>query len=179
MTAERLREVRDGNPFRPFVIRVADGIDARWLLLENVRGLLTARGRDRSRSALLTRAGKTTQIDLEGVDDHSPTDAIAIDATRILVLHRRFTMLEGQGAALSIVDLAPALAGAGGTLPARLLARWEPPLTLDNMEGLALRREGGRLFVYLVSDDNLNSLQRTLLMKFELDLNALGGAPRP
>ena len=36
------------------------------------------------------------------------------------------------------------------------------------MEGVALRREGDRTFVYLVSDDNFNPLQRTLLMKFEL-----------
>jgi hypothetical protein len=36
------------------------------------------------------------------------------------------------------------------------------------MEALALRRDGGRTFLYIASDDNLNSLQRTLLMKFEL-----------
>ena len=34
-----------GRLFEDF-IRLANGIDARWLLLENVRGLLTARGRD-------------------------------------------------------------------------------------------------------------------------------------
>lgn len=133
----------------------------------------TARGRVRSRTALLTRDDTTTQIELPGVDGHAPTDAIALDATRLLVLHRRFTLLEGQGAALSVIDLDPVLAGTGPA-SARLLAQWEPPITLDNMEGLALRCADGRLFVYLISDDNLNSLQRTLLMKFELDLGALG-----
>ena len=77
----------------------------------------------------------------------------------------------GQGAALSIVDLAPTPGTAPArVLPTRILARWQPPVTLDNMEGLAIRREGERIFVYLVSDDNLSSLQRTLLMKFELTL---------
>jgi hypothetical protein len=80
----------------------------------------------------------------------------------------------GQGAALSLVDLAPALAATPqAPLPTRLLARWQSPVLLDNMEGLALRREGDRVFVYLVSDDNLNSLQQTLLMKFEIDPTAI------
>jgi hypothetical protein len=79
------------------------------------------------------------------------------------------------GAALILVDLAPVLGGALPTaaLPGRMLARWVPPLTLDNMEGLALRRQGDRFFIYLISDDNLNSLQRTVLMKFEIDRAAL------
>jgi hypothetical protein len=125
---------------------------------------------DGSHVSLLTRAGKTREIAVESVAGHSPTDAVAIDETRILVLHRRFDLM-GQSAALSLIDLAPALeATPTASLPARLLARWQVPATLDNMEGLALRREGDRLLLYIVSDDNLNSLQRTVLMKFELVL---------
>ncbi len=125
---------------------------------------------DGSHVALLTRAGSTREIAIESVAGHSPTDAVAIDATRILVLHRRFDLM-GQGAAISLIDLAPALRATPTlSLPAQLLARWQAPITLDNMEGLALRREGDRLFLYIVSDDNLNSLQQTVLMKFELVL---------
>jgi hypothetical protein len=125
---------------------------------------------DGSHVALITQHGTTREIAIESVPDHSPTDAIAIDATHILVLHRRFDLM-GQGAALSLVDLAPALASTlADPLPAKLLARWQAPVTLDNMEGLALHRVGDRVFLYIVSDDNLSSLQRTLLMKFELKL---------
>lgn len=125
---------------------------------------------DGSHVALMTQHGVTREIAIASVADHSPTDAIAIDATRILVLHRRFDLM-GQGAALSLVDLAPALLATPATpLPAQLLARWQAPVTLDNMEGLALHRIGDRLFLYIVSDDNLSSLQRTVLMKFELKL---------
>lgn len=128
-----------------------------------------ARRRDGSIAALLTRNGKTVEIGVVPVPDHSPTDAIALDDHRVLVLHRRFSGLGGWSAALSLVDLAAVLAGdTAAPLPQTLLARLEAPLTFDNMEGLALRRLGRRTFVYLVSDDNLNSLQRTLLMKFEL-----------
>ena len=128
-----------------------------------------ARRPDGAIAALLTRNGATVEIGVVPVADHSPTDAIALDDHRVLVLHRRFSGLGGWSAALTLVDLAPALAGDVTTaLPEQLLARLEPPLTFDNMEGLALRRQGERTFVYLVSDDNLNRLQRTLLMKFEL-----------
>jgi hypothetical protein len=130
-----------------------------------------ARRSDNSHVALLTQDGVTREIGIASIDKFSPTDAVAIDATRILLLHRRFK-IGVQATAVSLVDLAPALAGAPAAkpLPIRVLARWKPPLTLDNMEGIAVRREGDRLFVYLISDDNLNSLQRTILMKFEAKL---------
>lgn len=125
---------------------------------------------DGSHIALMTRGGRTRKIAVTGVAKHRPTDAVVLDATRILVLHRRFD-IAGQGAALSLVDLAPAFDDTAATpLAAQVLARWQAPVTLDNMEGLALRRDGERVFVYLISDDNFSSIQRTVLMKFELKL---------
>ena len=126
---------------------------------------------DGSHVALLTRNGVTREFGIAAIDRFAPTDAVAIDATRILLLHRHFGA-DGQAAAISLVDLGPALADADAStaVPIRILARWRPPVTVDNMEGLAVRREGNRLFVYVVSDDNFNSLQRTLLMKFEARL---------
>lgn len=59
----------------------------------------------------------------------------------------------------------------------RTLATLLRPLTLDNYEGLALREERGRTFLYIVSDDNFGEYdepgkpetwQRTLLLKFEV-----------
>jgi hypothetical protein len=145
---------------------------ARLVISETARGP-ERQGQERSHTALLTEAGTTRQIEIDGVDGHAPTDAVALDATRVLILHRRFTLTEGQGAALTLVDLAPALGGkarADMVLKAELLAKWQPPLTLDNMEGLALVRQNGRTFLYIVSDDNLNPLQRSVLIKFELSL---------
>ncbi|WP_188763580.1 esterase-like activity of phytase family protein [Sandarakinorhabdus glacialis] len=130
----------------------------------------SARRDDGAITALVTRDGKTFEIGVEGVDGHSPTDAIALDDHRILVLHRRFTVMMGQGAAVTLVDLAPLFSGTPpATLPAKILAQWQPPVTLDNMEGLAVRKIGGRTFLYVISDNNLNSIQRTILMKFELE----------
>ena len=156
-----------------------NGGEAMAQLPDGTRLILAETGRrpDGARTALLTRNGKTIEIGIEGVPDHSPTDAVALDATRILILHRRFDMM-GVGAALSLVDLAPAFgANPPATLPARIIARWQPPLTLDNMEGLAIRRDGDRVFLYVISDDNLNSIQRTVLMKFELSASAIAPSP--
>lgn len=59
----------------------------------------------------------------------------------------------------------------------RTLATFLRPTTLDNYEGLAVREERGRTFLYIASDDNFGehdepgkpeTWQRTLLLKFEL-----------
>jgi hypothetical protein len=58
-------------------------------------------------------------------------------------------------------------------MPDTLLAgeeilRLAPPLPVDNYEGVAATLHQGRQLVALVSDDNGNGLQRTLLLLFEL-----------
>jgi hypothetical protein len=125
---------------------------------------------DGARTALLVApSGVTRQIMIEGVDGFAPTDAVALDETHLLVLHRRFTGAE-TAAAISIVDLAPVLAG-GSAAPGKLLARWGrgDKWPVDNMEGLALvRRKTGPPIVYLVSDDNFSAAQRTLLLQLEI-----------
>jgi hypothetical protein len=59
----------------------------------------------------------------------------------------------------------------------RTLATFLRPTTLDNYEGLTVREERGRTFLYIASDDNFGehdqpgkpeTWQRTLLLKFEL-----------
>ena len=144
----------------------------------------TATGSDGAHDVLLLSDRGNVRLGYRPPDGFSPTDAVLLDADRLLVLNRRFTATGGIGAALVLVDLAPLNAArAAGGVPSGLelrwreLAHWQPPLTLDNMEGLALRREGARVFVYIVSDDNLNPLQRTILMKFEAIVP--GSAPLP
>jgi hypothetical protein len=122
------------------------------------------------RLALLTHQGRTRSFGIEGVAEHSPTDAAMLDDRRMLLLQRRFN-LKGAGAAVSLIDLSPLFSSSPAErLSVQLLARWEAPFTLDNMEGMAVAQESGQAFIYLISDDNLSSLQRTVLMKFALDL---------
>jgi hypothetical protein len=100
-------------------------------------------------------------------EGYQPTamDPLEADGSRMLVLHRRFSPLEGASAVLTEAEIAVDQAGA---VTPREVAVLKAPLLVDNMEALAVRREGERRFVYLASDDNFNALQRTLLLKFEL-----------
>jgi len=95
------------------------------------------------------------------------TDAALLPDGRLLVLNRRADWLEGAGAALTVIE--PASVRPGAVLEGREIARLQWPLIVDNMEGLSITRENGRTIVWLVSDDNFNPLQRTLLLKFALE----------
>lgn len=98
---------------------------------------------------------------------YRPTDAVAIDSRHLLVLNRRLTLEDLFTATIAIVDL-PARMTPGTDLKSRTIARLAPPLLADNFEGLAVTREPGRTIIWVVSDDNHEFFQRTLLLKFGL-----------
>lgn len=103
-----------------------------------------------------------------------PTAAALLPSGDLLVLERRFPPL-----AVRLASLQRATLDGGGALVRSELARLEPPLSVDNFEGVAVRRdESGRTLVYLLSDDNdcaktrgaaRRGLQRTLLLLFALE----------
>lgn len=99
---------------------------------------------------------------------YRPTDAVALDARHLLVLNRRLTLQELFTATIAIVDL-PERLEPGMELKSRTLARLAPPLLADNFEGLAVTHEGTRTIIWIISDDNHEFFQRTLLLKFGLD----------
>jgi hypothetical protein len=86
---------------------------------------------------------------------------------RLALLNRRFSLLGGFTARLTIAALPKAAEGALITGP--VAAAFEGSVTRDNLEALSVTREGGRTILWIASDDNYNPLQRTLLMKFALE----------
>jgi hypothetical protein len=48
------------------------------------------------------------------------------------------------------------------------ILRIAAPLPVDNFEGVSAVRVGGRTLVAMISDDNQNLLQRTMLLLFVL-----------
>ena len=101
-----------------------------------------------------------------------PTAAAALPDGGVLVLERRVTLLGGWGARIVHVP-AESLRG-GATMDGVELARLEPPLRVDNFEGMAVRPGAdGDTLVYIVSDDNRSPLQRTYLMMFAIPAGAL------
>ncbi len=108
---------------------------------------------------------------LESRPGFRPTGATGLPNGDLLVLTRHFTILGGLRARLlriAAADLAAAIE-TGGRLGGTEVALFEPPLTLDNFEGIAaFRGPADETLVALVSDDNFQPLQRNLLMVFEL-----------
>ncbi|MDI1296013.1 MAG: esterase-like activity of phytase family protein [bacterium] len=99
---------------------------------------------------------------------YRPTDAVALDSRRLLILNRRLTMQDMFTATIAIVEL-PDHPQADMEIKVRTLARLAPPLLADNFEGLAVTQEAGRAIIWIISDDNHEFFQRTLLLKFVMD----------
>lgn len=96
-----------------------------------------------------------------------PTGAAQLPGGDLLLLERRFTLLGGLSARLRRLPLAAIRPGA--LLDGEEVVELRPPLTLDNLEGIALHQLGdGTIRLTLLSDDNFNPLQRTLIVQFEL-----------
>lgn len=95
----------------------------------------------------------------------APTDAALVDRDRILLLHRKIGLRPLFSAAVTSIDVADVRPGA--VLTATPVARLGPTGVGENMEAMAVEREGARTFVWIASDDNLNVWQRTILLRYE------------
>ncbi len=103
----------------------------------------------------------------------SKSDAFDISSARflddgdLLLLERRYSPGWGVGVRLRRIagsSIAPGAIVDGETIMEAGLAQ-----QIDNMEGLAVHRDGtGRTILTLVSDDNHSILQRTLILQFAL-----------
>jgi hypothetical protein len=108
-----------------------------------------------------------------GGEPFRPTAASALFDGDVLVLERRYPPI-----GVRVVRVSRAELEGEGPLHPREVARLEPPLTLDNYEGIDARRDSsGATLVYLLSDDNNCGKvavygpmrQRTLLVMFSLE----------
>lgn len=93
------------------------------------------------------------------------SDAALLPGGDILVLEHRYTI--ETGSAVRFVRVARNAIAPRRRVEGREIARIEPPRSTDNFEGIAIRRGAPReALVYVISDDNFNPLQRTLLLMF-------------
>ena len=97
-----------------------------------------------------------------------PVDISELPDGRLLVLNRRFAVPELFTAKLTLLD--PSAIRPGALVAGREIAHLAAPLIHDNFEAIATLREGGETVVWLASDDNRQLWQRSLLLKFRLDL---------
>ena len=129
---------------------------------------------DSSNSAFLysgdpVEAGsQTTPFGYRAPEGYRPTDATLLPDGRLLILNRRIGLPQGFSAKLALLD--PAKIESDKAITPQVIATLASPLLVDNMEGLAVTEENGRIIVWMISDDNFTALQRTILMQFALDL---------
>ncbi|MDH7641100.1 esterase-like activity of phytase family protein [Sphingomonas oryzagri] len=147
------------------MVRLADG---RFLVFAE-----TKRCKDGSHFALLFSGDPVEHPDATSFcykgppGGFAPTDAAQLPDGRVLVLHRRFSPTAGFSAALTVID-PKAIVPGGAPVVGKLLAKIAPPLTVDNMEALAIEPTPAGPVVWIGSDDNYFFLERTLLMRFAL-----------
>ena len=83
------------------------------------------------------------------------------DGHGLVAIYRAFDLIHGARALVAWVQ-------PDAPRKVTVLARIAPPYTVDNMEGIAaLRNRDGSIRLYLISDDNLNKVQRTVLLAFD------------
>ncbi|WP_343615169.1 esterase-like activity of phytase family protein [Novosphingobium sp.] len=126
---------------------------------------------DGQASALLFRPGiagrvhpaDPVEIGIPAPGARRPSELAMIDPHHFLMLRRSWSEAEGFQVELDALDLNADRASI------HRLAEFKPPIVTDNFEGMAVRKEGGRVVLYIIADDNFEKKQRTLLLKFRLD----------
>jgi len=107
-----------------------------------------------------------------GIVPHAPYEisdaAMGPSGMHLYLLERHYFGPIG-GIAIAVRQIDAGEVKADARLGGEEIAQFDMRETIDNMEGLALRRDAdGKTFLYMISDDNYNPLQRTLLLMFEL-----------
>jgi hypothetical protein len=121
---------------------------------------------DGSSKAWLLNNGHSAELSYLPETGFRTSDAAALGNGDVLVLERRYRFPIRFSARLALVkarDIKP-----GAALKGEEIARFEPPLNIDNFEGVAVKETREGTMIFMVSDDNYFFLQRTLLLQFLL-----------
>lgn len=114
-------------------------------------------------------SGKSERLSVKHHEPYEISDAaMGPDGNLYLLERHYFGPIGGVVAAVREIDRADIKPGA--QLDGREIAQLTMRENIDNMEGLALRRDAdGHTLLYMISDDNYNhAIQRTVLLMFEV-----------
>lgn len=96
-----------------------------------------------------------------------PNGAATLPDGDVLLLERRFNWI--AGVASRIVRISAADINPRALIRGKEISVLDPPLTVEIFEAIDVRVEaGGETLVYILSDDNFQSIQRNLLLMFRL-----------
>ena len=156
-------ELAPGNGGLESLAVLADG---RWLAITEGFAVLGQRG---LRQAWLGRPGGWMPLAYRPSDRFEPADAAPLPDGGALVLERSFSIFAGFGGRLVRLSAAQLRDATPGTvLMGEPILRLAAPLPTDNFEAVGTARHAGQTLVALLSDDNENMLQRSLLLLFAL-----------
>lgn len=115
----------------------------------------------------LGTGGRFDRIGFRAQGEFRPSGGCRLPSGDLMVLERYYAKETGVTARLRRVHASDIVPGA--VLEGAVVATLARPLTTDNFEGLACRPgERGETILYLLSDNNFSSDQRTLLLMFAL-----------
>lgn len=116
---------------------------------------------------ILDADGNSEKFHYKNKKDFSVTDMTLMDDGRLLVLERAYSPL--RGVRMRISAIARDQIQPGAIVEGEELIALGGVYILDNMEAIATHKDDeGRDLIYILSDDNYDSLQKTLLLIFEL-----------
>lgn len=127
--------------------------------------------RDGSLKGWFMKARNAREFAYVPADGYSPTGVAAAPGGDVLLLERSFDLLRMRVRIVRLPGerLREARRKPGTRVRGEVMADLQRPLSVDNFEGLALRRDrAGRVLLYVVSDNNFLPLQRTLLLQFRV-----------
>ncbi len=115
----------------------------------------------------LVIAGKPNPLFLKRTGEFDVTDLESLKDGSLLVLERSFIpatlKLDSRLRLIPAQEIKP-----GALLQGEVLFSADQRYRIDNFEGMAVTEEGGETLITLISDDNFNFFQSTLLARFAL-----------
>jgi hypothetical protein len=124
-------------------------------------------GRDGPVSPGFFLTGTPGSFEVVRRDGFDVTDAAFLPSGDLLLLERRFAWL--SGVAMRIRRFSGRALRPGARLDGETMVSADMAMHIDNMEGLAVHRgRDGATILTLISDDNFNLLQRTVLLRFRV-----------
>lgn len=157
----------------PFLARLPanGGIEAMATLSDGSLLLLSEQGEGyrNGKGAWHFNAGKAFPLNYLNPGPYVPTDAARLNEGKILVLNRHYSPLAGVSAVLTIIDAPVSANRPLQILKPRHLVQLKAPFPTDNYEALTVRRRKDGWDVFILSDDNFNAVQKTLLLHLYLE----------
>lgn len=115
--------------------------------------------------AFILSDGKWSNFTIRRRGKFDVSDAAISPTGHLVILERYFTLLSGVHLRMRAIPLADIAVNA--LVDGKVLIEADGNFEIDNMEALAITRNShGGLILTLISDDNFNFLQRTIVLRF-------------